>query len=294
MRQTTARKFFIHLLFSAGLLLQCMSLSAETIYLKEGKPIDGKIIEYTATSISIKTLKDGKKQIPLSEINLITFEGALLKGNDKQQEVSTLYLQNGEIIKGKITQYSLDFVTLESLSGHGVLQIPTSEINLISADIGKMDLNQRTAVGYMQQKSTLNSNSGPSSYSSDQISYKVFLERDLFMNILLAFGDATYNGNQLKVFALDLKAGMIFDQVQNTFLYYGASGGILQITDDAAGVSGSGYSVRAFVGGEMFFPSLPNFGFSGEIGLGIKNAGDYKSTDISTSAFPTFGMHYYF
>ena len=122
----------------------------------------------------------------------------------------------------------------------------------------------------------------------------MFLESDLFLDVLLAFGDATYNDNKLKVFALDLKGGIIFDQTQNIFLYYGGSVGVLQITDDAGGVDGSGYSMRGFVGGEMFFPTLPNFGFSGEIGLGIKSVGDYKSTDISTSAFPTFGMHYYF
>jgi len=294
MKKKINSKLTIFLLLSIGLLLYFTQLSAETIYLKEGKPIEGKVVEYTSKSISVKTLKEGEKQIPLSEINLITFEGALLKGMGEQSAVSTLYLQNGEVIKGKITQYTLDFVTLESVSGHGVLQVPTSEINLISSDVGKMDMSQRTAIGYSQQKSTLNSNNGPSAYSSDQISYKTFLDSDLFLDVLLAFGDATYNANKLKVFALDLKGGIIFDQTQNIFLYYGGSVGILQITDDAGGVSGSGYSLRGFLGGEMFFPTLPNFGFSGEIGLGVKSAGDYKSTDISTSAFPTFGMHYYF
>jgi len=280
------------------ILLTTSALFAETIYLKNGTTVIGKILKYSSQSLTVQAIGDQQeREILKSEIYLVNFDH-----NSEQRYIefkkklaaNTVYLKNGEVIIGRITQYNPDFITIESLTGQGVLQMPTAEINMITTQDTVVDMNQRTGIGYVQKKSTLNSSSGPASYTSDQLSYKFFLDEKLFGNILVAFGSSVSNGNALRVFALDYRMGEVFDRYKNIQLYYGGSAGILQVTDDSAGVSGSGISLTGFVGAEMFFTSLPNFGFSGEIGAGYRKAGSYASTDLSASAFPTFSVHYYF
>ncbi|PCI27083.1 MAG: hypothetical protein COB67_09415, partial [SAR324 cluster bacterium] len=139
------------------------------------------------------------------------------------------------------------------------------------------------------------SDNGTNSYNFDQISYKLFLDENTFGEGQLAFANSTTKGKVLKVLAIDFRYGMVFQRVQNSLLYYGGSVGLLQVTDDANDVKGSGISFKAFLGVEMFFSALPNFGFSGELGVSRKEVGsDYSSFDFSTSTFPAFSVHYYF
>lgn len=274
------------------------NLFAETIYLKNGKTLIGKILKYSAQTITVQAVGDHQeREILKDDIYLINFdvnsEQRYIEFK-KQMAANVVYLKNGEVIIGRITQYNPEFITIESLKGQGVLQMPTSEVNMITTQDTIVDMNQRTGIGYVQKKSTLNSNDGPASYTSDQLSYKFFLDEQMFGQMLVAFGSSVSNGNALKVLAMDYRMGVIFDQYKNVQLYYGGSAGILQVTDDKNGVSGSGISLSGFLGAEMFFPSLPNFGFSGEVGVGYRKAGSYTSTDLSASAFPTFSIHYYF
>ncbi|MDT8447939.1 MAG: hypothetical protein RRB13_13690 [bacterium] len=274
------------------------TLFAETIYLKNGQTLVGKILKYNPQSITVQAIGDQQeREIRKDDIYLINFDSNSEQRYiefKKQMAANVVYLKNGEVIIGRITNYNPEFITIESLRGQGVLQMPTSEVNMITTQDTVVNMNQRTGVGYVQKKSTLNSNSGPATYTSDQLSYKFFLDERLFGNILIAFGSSVSNGNALKVFAADYRMGYIFDRYRNVNLYYGGSGGLLQVTDDANGVSGSGISLSGFLGAEIFFASLPNFGFSGEIGAGYRKAGEYTSTDLSASAFPTFSVHYYF
>lgn len=276
------------------ILLIISRLSAETIMLENKDVLQGTIINYTNESITIET-ESGVEEIPISSIHLINYLSSKdLKKFSAAPNRFVLYLQNGEIIEGMITQFSNEQITIESLEGYGVLQIPTSNINYITSGQYRIDMNQRSGIGYFQKKSTLESSAGRSSYSSNQISYKYFLNRELFGDILLAYGNASISGNKIQVFSVDYRMGLIFQQLQNMFLYYGGSVGYLQINDDTTGVDGTGTSFSAFIGAEMFFPSLPNFGFSGEIGYGMQKAGNYNSSDLSISTFPAFSIHYYF
>ena len=68
----------------------------------------------------------------------------------------------------------------------------------------------------------------------------------------------------------------------------------MQIKDDTQNIDGTGTGYGAFIGAEIFFPSLPNFAFSGEIGYSTKKVDDYEATDLSISSFPAFSIHYYF
>jgi hypothetical protein len=268
---------------------------AETILLENEDVFQGTITNYSNESISVDT-ESGPKEIPLSEIHLIDYLGSV---KDYQKEFNQpnlfiIYLKNGEILEGMITQFSNDFITVESASGHGVLQLPTQSVNYVTSKNIRVKMDQRNGIGYVQKKSTLNLSSGMTSYVSDQISYKMFFDDELFGNILLAHGDATYGADHLRIFSLDYRMGLIFDQIQNINLYYGGSIGYLQVRDDKNGIDGAGNTLSIFMGAELFFDSLPNFGFSGELGFRYQKAGEYSSTDLSISSFPSFSIHYYY
>lgn len=276
-------------------LVSIFSAFAEIIILENEEVIQGRITNYSKDKLSIET-EDGVQEIPYSEIHLIDYIGA---AKDYQKLLAApsafiIYLKNGEIIEGRITQYSDEFITLESITGAGVLQLPTSSVSYITSKSTNIDLNQRSGIGYLQKKSTINTSDGLMTYNSERLSYKFFYGSDLFGNFLLAYGNANYNGVELKVMALDYRMGMIFQKLQNTMLYGGGSLGYLQITDDQYGISGTGTSITLFLGAELFFPSLPSLGFAAEIGYGTQKAGDYSASDLSISNFPSFSIHYYY
>ncbi|MDX2471462.1 MAG: hypothetical protein QNL04_12890 [SAR324 cluster bacterium] len=287
------------LLFLLALLFMMTGkLFAETIFMKKGDPIIGKILKYDKDTITIESIKDhGILQIRKSEIYLINFDSSSdirYKKHKKNLAANIVYLKNGEILMGKITQYNSEFLTIESLKGQGVLQLPNSEVNMITSMDTQVEMGQRSGIGYMSHKSTLSSQGGPSSYQSDMLSYKTYLSEELFSDMLFAFGSASYGSESLKVLAFDYRMGLIFEKYRNVMLYYGGSVGYMSITDTANGISGSGITLGGFVGAEMFFTSMPNFGFSGEVGMTSKNVGNYSSLELSTSAFPALSVRYYF
>ncbi len=273
-------------------------LFAETIYLKQGEIVIGKILKYDKDTILVESIRDhGVHEIRKTDIYLVNFDSsseAAFTEHKKKLAANVVYLKNGEILMGKITQFNAETLTIESMKGQGVLQIPNSEVNMITSMDTIVDMSQRTGVGYVSHKSTLSGQGGPAAYQSDMLSYKMYLEEDLFSNVLFAFGSANYDGKALKVLALDYRMGMIAQRFRNVLVYYGGSVGYMQITDDINNVSGQGFTFGGFAGAEMFFTSLPNFGFAGEVGVSSKKIGEYSSFDISTSTFPALSVHYYF
>lgn len=278
-----------------SILLFALNTNAEIIITENNEIIQGKITVYGKDSITIETETE-TKVVNLSKIRLIDYLGSAQK---YQQVEATgnkfiLYLKNGEIIEGIITQFTNEFLTVESPEGYGVLQIPISSVNFITSGASHIDLNQRDGFGYVQRRTTLDSSTGTTSYTSNQISYKFFLDKDMFGNLLLAYGNTSISGNKVQLLSADYRMGMIFKKVQNVHFYYGGSIGYMQIKDDSQGIDGSGTGFGAFVGAEIFFHALPNFGFSGEIGYSMKKADEYESSDLSISSFPAFSVHYYF
>ncbi|MBU2515445.1 porin family protein [bacterium] len=289
----TLSKIIIFALFILGIF--CITVSAEIIILVDDEIIQGKITQYTKEAIVVETETE-TKEIPTSRIRLVDYLSTPQKYQQKDETSNKfiLYLKNGEIIEGIITQFTNEFLTIESPEGYGVLQIPISSVNFLTTGKSHIELNQRDAIGYVQRRSTLDTSAGMTTYTSNQISYKFFISKSLFGNILLAYGNASYNGDKLQLLALDYRMGKTFKTVQNIVLYYGGSIGYMQVKDDSNGIDGSGTGYGVFVGAEMFFNSLPNFGFSGEIGYSTKTADEYKSSDLSISSFPAFSVHYYF
>ncbi len=269
--------------------------SAEIIILENNEIVQGKITQYSKESLTIETEME-TLDIPITKVRLIDYLSTAQKYQQMEQSGNKfiLYLRNGEIIEGIITQFTNEFLTIESPEGYGVLQIPISSVNFLTTGKSNIDLNQRDAIGYVQRRSTLESSSGMSSYSSNQVSYKFFLTDDMFGNALMAYGSASYSGSKLQLLSFDYRMGLIFKRIQNIQLYYGASIGYMQIKDDSQNVDGSGTGYGVFLGAEIFFHSLPNFGFSGEIGYNTKKVDEYEISDLSISSFPAFSVHYYF
>jgi len=288
-------RFILIIISMVSLLTWTPLTSAETILLENEDVIQGKITNYSLEAITIET-DGGVKEVPIKDIHLIDYLGALkdIPAGIMEPNVFTIYLKNGEVIQGTITQFSSEMIIVESAAGHGVLQLPTSSVNLITMKKSRIRMEHRNGLGYMQKKSTLNTESGITNYASDQVSFKMFFEEDLFGNILVAYGNASVSSRDIQVFSIDYRMGLVFDQVQNMMLYYGGMIGYLQINDDANNVSGTGTSMGVFLGAEMTFATLPNFGFAGEIGYSIKSAGSYDASDLSLSTFPSFSIHYYF
>lgn len=298
------KKLFLNVtmfLFILGFSVHCVW--AEVIFLKSGIKKQGKIIEYSNDFVTIELFEEDKiEKIPIANINLVTYErftekqfGIGYENMNKQKGAVDIYLRNGEVIEGKITQYTSEFVTVESISGHGHLQLPTVEISTITTKGHNIELNQREGIGYMQQKNTVSSSNSSYLSNMDQISYKFFMTRNTFGNILLSYANSDDDGQKLQVMGISYRLGRIFKKYQDTILYYGGSMGYLSVKDDENDIDGSGYSIRGFVGGEMFFKTLPNIGLAAEIGLGRTDLGsDYKATEVTHSSFPTFIIHYYF
>jgi len=279
-------------LLSIALLILAPSILADSVLLENEETVQGRIISATNEIITIETDSGQVLELPTSKIKLINYGTGAAPPPGPASFV--IYLESGEIIQGKITQFTDEFITVESKEGYGVLQIPTTRVNYITSANVNIDLSQRNGIGYAQKVSTLNSPTGTSNYSNSQLSYKFFLNDNLFGDILLAYGNASIGGNDLKIFAIDYKMGWVFQKMQNTIFYYGGSIGYLQVKDDASNVDGSGTGYSAFAGAEIFFPSMPNFGFSAEIGYGMVKAGDYSSSELSISSFPSFSIHYYY
>ncbi len=271
------------------------NLQAAIIILENNDIIQGKITRYSKDTITIETEKE-TLELPTSNVRLIDYLSSAQKYQQKEQMGNKfiLYLKNGEIIEGIITQFTNEFLTIESPEGYGVLQIPISSVNFLTTGRSHIELNQRDAIGYSQKRSTLDSSSGLTSYASNQLSYKFFLNKEMFGNVLLAYGNVSYGNSKLQLLSMDYRMGLTFKRVQNILLYYGGSIGYIQIKDDTQNIEGTGTGYGAFIGAEIFFPSLPNFGFSGELGYSTKKVDDYESTDLSISSFPAFSIHYYF
>ena len=274
-------------------LLGAKGILADTVLLENEETVKGKIISATNEIITIETDSGQVLELPTSKIKLINYgKGGI--GPVEEASAFMIYLEGGEVIKGKITQFTDEYITVESKEGYGALEIPTAKINYITSTKEKIKMGQRNGIGYVQRLSTLDSPAGVSTYSSNQLSFKFFLDDRLFGDVLLAYGNASINGNKLQVLALDYKMGWVFSTMQNMLFYYGGSIGYLQIKDDASNVDGSGTSYGILAGTEIFFPSLPNFGFSAELGYGMKKAGEFSSSELSISTFPSFSVHYYF
>lgn len=209
----------------------------------------------------------------------------------------TIHLVTGETIRGTIVEVTENSIAVESEQGFGTIRIDKAEIALIEYDNATRDLSHKLGIGYVHRTAPQAVGAAGAEYGTDALSLKLWLGAEDWADLLLGFYSASDGSTkQLEVFTLDLRYGSVFERRASLDLYWGGSAGYINVTDNTGGqdFSATGTSLRAFVGAEVFPASLPGLGISAEIGAGIQTVGDRRITSLSTTAFPTLSLRYYY
>ena len=222
--------------------------------------------------------------------------------------VSRIHLHNGESIEGKIIGVGQETITIESSKGYGVLVIPKTDILLISFPQSEINLNRRYGVGYLTKTNIINVFQNTLNFNLNQFSFRTFLNDSTLFQYLIGYGDMNVKSQdpsasagdpqfiytRYTIFTASLRAAFVTSRQLNSLTYWGISGGVVQLRDDAQEINESGLMASAFFGAEMFFSILPNFGFSGEISFDYQSTESVTRTEINVGPIPIFSVHYYF
>jgi hypothetical protein len=209
----------------------------------------------------------------------------------------TVYLVTGESIKGRIIRTDDQTISVESDKGYGIIQIAKSDVILVEYDQKKRDPSRTLGFGYYHRSQPSSSTAAATEYGVDALSLKYWISSTDSMDLQWGYYSAQSDGTTiLEVLSFDVRYASVFQRRGNLDLYYGASAGYIAVTDKTGGnnIEDSGTRLRVFLGAEVFFVTLPNLGISGEIGFGQQSIGKQTVTNLSTTTFPTFAVHYYF
>ena len=207
----------------------------------------------------------------------------------------TIHLKTGEKIKGRIIGIDDETVTIESEQGYGILQVPRDNILLVEFEDDHRDLSRMIGLGYFHRSTPASGTGAATEYAVDSLSLKYWLDRDVSFDVQLGFfSTSDKKRTQLEIFSLDLRLAKVFKRQAELDLYYGGSVGYLSVEDKEFGVDGTGNTITAFLGVEIFFVTLPNLGISAEVGIGTQTVDKRSTTSISSTTFPNFSMRYYF
>jgi len=209
----------------------------------------------------------------------------------------TVHLKTGETIKGKIVKADDTSISVESDKGFGVIQVDRGDIVLIEYDETMRDPARTIGLGYIH-RATPNSQTGRIvEYAVDAVSLKYWLSSLDSVDLAVGFFNNTDAGTKvLEVFSLDVRLAHVFKRKANLDLYYGGSAGYISVVDRTSGsnVDDTGTTLRAFLGAEIFFVTLPGLGIAAEVGVTNQTIGDRSTTNIATTTFPALSMRYYF
>lgn len=207
----------------------------------------------------------------------------------------TVHLTTGEIIKGKIVRVEEETISIESNKGFGIIQINRTDILLIEFEESQRDFSRLFGIGYYHRSVPASVAYQAVEYGMDAVSMKMWVNQFSSLDFMLGFYSAdTATSTSFRVLSLDIRFASVFERRAHVDLYYGASAGLLSVTDSSRGVDDTGISMRAFLGVELFFITLPSLGIASEISFGTQTVGDSSVTNISTSTFPAFSIRYYF
>ena len=207
----------------------------------------------------------------------------------------TIHLKTGEKIKGRIIGIDDETVTIESEQGYGILQVPRDNILLVEFEDDHRDLSRMIGLGYFHRSTPTSGTGAATQYAVGSLSLKYWLDRDVSFDVQLGFfSTSDKKRTQLEIFSLDLRLAKVFKRQAELDLYYGGSVGYLSVEDKEFGVDGTGNTITAFLGVEIFFVTLPNLGISAEVGIGTQTVDKRSTTSISSTTFPNFSMRYYF
>lgn len=211
----------------------------------------------------------------------------------------TIYLKTGESISGTIIRTEPNFLYVESNAGYGTLKIPIEHIIVVTySDMTKDDLSQRYGVGYVDKN--LARGTDGMQYKTNQISFRTYFKRSFFLDYLLGYTGYQFKPNKnsatqkFSVFQGDIRGAYVFSGRQNAMVYAGISLGVFSVEDSKNDFKESGAEGSVFLGTELFFQTMPDFGFSGEISIHHQNSSRFQRNDIGVLSLPTLSVHYYF
>jgi hypothetical protein len=209
----------------------------------------------------------------------------------------TIHLKGGETIKGRIIGITNDTITIESEKGYGVLQVPRKEVLLIEYQDDARDPSRTIGLGYQHESAPVSGNGASTAYGLDALSLKYWLDKTDSVDIQFGFFSAINDSSKdLEIFSLEVRYAHVFKRQSELDLYYGGSLGYLAVKDKSTdpNLDDAGFGVKAFLGAEIFFVTLPNLGLAAEVGIGTQQVGSRSTTSITTTSFPTLSARYYF
>ncbi len=207
-------------------------------------------------------------------------------------QAETVYLKTGEVIKGKIVRADAGTISVDTEKGFGVIQIKRDDIIEIEFDQNARDISRFFGVGYYHRVMPLRLEALGLVYGQDAISLKMWFGANSAFELLFGFYSASGSGGaSYDVLSLEVRYMKVFTRRARLDMYWGAGGGILDVTDSSTGLSDSGTTLEAFLGAESHISTMPNLTISTEIALVIQEVGSNVS---STVISPSVVMRYYF
>ena len=207
----------------------------------------------------------------------------------------TVYLNTGEVIKGKIVRTDAETVSIESDKGFGVIQIKREDIVQITFDQNERDISRLFGAGYFHRFVPLVLDVGGRAFGLDAVSLKMWFTTDSSVELLFGFySTEVAQSSTLEVMTLEARYANVFSRRGNLDLYWGFGAGIVQVTNTASGLDENGTVLDAFFGGETFISSLPNLGIATEIGVSKQDVGSGASEINSLIISPSVIVRYYF
>ena len=172
-----------------------------------------------------------------------------------------------------------------------MIQVKREDIITIEFDQNERDISRFFGLGYFHRIVPLRIDSLGLPFGIDAISLKMWFSSKRAAEILFGYYTASGSGKNYDALYLEGRYIQVFSRRAKLDMYWGFGAGIVDITDDSRGISGSGTTLEAFLGAESFFTAMPNLSISTEIGINIQEVGSNTS---STIIAPALVVRYYF
>ena len=209
-------------------------------------------------------------------------------------EGETVHLNSGESLNGKIQGMDDNTLTLESDrrfgDSQGVLQIDRADIRLIEFEDSPRDLSRKFGVGYYHRGAVAKE------FNIGAASIKYWLNSTDAVDMQVGYGGTTDGNDKIQeIFNLEMRYTHVMLREGNQDVYWGGGLGFISVTDkETKTKQDTGIPVRALLGIEFFFVTLPNLGVSAELGITHQRVGGRTSFGIFSNGFPTMAVRYYF
>ncbi len=212
----------------------------------------------------------------------------------------SIFLKNGEVIKGKIIEVNGEVITISSELGYGEINILREQIIAVTfPENTKVDLARRYGLGYLSKTPATSSNDRYY-YRVNQVSFRTYPNTNYFLDFLFGYSSGkvtnitTNTSSDFSVMQTDIRLAYVLSRLSQLSTYTGVGVGYLYWKDPLLGTNEGGVEGQFFVGIEVSFEVLPSLGFSGELSVNFQKSKSLDRQDLAITALPTLAVHYYF